>query len=158
MKENQTSKELNEEEIRVLKTASCPSLSGRSDLTYEIGCDGGKAIYIRLTANTGAGMFSKAWIPLAQIAKLLSADDKPITSKTLRSLYTGSSNSCGFFLALMKNEGLIKNIEPDSRGYVRIDPKKFTAEIHALIESPPKKETAKEKKALPAKPLNGEAG
>lgn len=57
---------------------------------------------------------------------------------------------------------LIKNIEENSRTYVRSDPKKFTAEIHALIEneSPPKKEAAKtkEKKVLPGKPLIEEAG
>lgn len=89
MKNDQTPMESNKE-IRTLKTGSCLSLSGRSTITYEIGCKGDKAIHLRLTENTGSGMFSKAWIPVAQIDLLLSADDKPITSSTIRSLYTRS--------------------------------------------------------------------
>ena len=109
--------EMNEEKIRVLKTASCESLSGRSTLTYEIGCTGDKLILIRLIENTGAGMYSKAWLPMSQIIQLLSAEDKPITSRTINPLYTGSANSCGFMLAVLRNEGLIKNVEENSRGY-----------------------------------------
>lgn len=133
------------EEPCIIKTASCPSLSERSTLTYEIGCKGDKAIHLRLTENTGSGMFSKVWVSLAQIALLLSADDKPVSSSTIRSLYTGSANSVGFLLAVLKNEGLIKNIEENSRSYTRTDPKKFTSEIHALLEkeSPPQKKSRK---------------
>lgn len=132
-----------EEEIRVVKTASCPSLSERSTLTYEIGVKGDKSIYIRLTENTGSGMFSKEWVPLAQIALQLSADDKPITSRTIQPLYSGSVNSAGFLQAVLKDVGLIKNIEENSRSYIRTDPKKFTLEIHALLENPPEKKPAK---------------
>ncbi len=125
------------EEIRTIKTASTESLSGRSTITYEIGCKGDKAIHLRLTKNTGSGMFSKTWVPLTQIAVLLSADDKPITSTSIRPLYTGSVNSAGFLLAVLKDVGLIKNIGENSRGYVRTDPQKFTLEIHALLENTP---------------------
>ena len=45
---------MSEEEIKILKAASCPSLSGRSELTGEIGCKGDKSIFIRLTENTGS--------------------------------------------------------------------------------------------------------
>lgn len=139
---------MNEEEIRVVKTASCPSLSERSTLDYAIGCKDDKSIYVRLTENTGSGMFSKEWVPLAQIDLLLSADDKPITSRTIRSLYSGSVNSAGFLLAVLKDVGLIKNIEENSRGYIRTDPQKFTSEIHALLENavPPEGKPAKVKK------------
>ena len=138
-----------DEEIRVLKTGGCLSLSGRSDLTYEVGCMTDKSILIRLTENTGSGMFSKAWIPVAQIAQLLSADNKPITAKTIRPLYSGSVNSVGFLQAVLKDVGLIKNMEENSRGYVRADPKKFTDEIKDLMEnkSPPHKKPTKDKKA-----------
>ncbi len=136
MKNNQTSLETNEE-IRVLKTGSCSSLTGRSELTYEIGCNTGKDIFIRITDNTGSGMFSKAWVPLTKIDLLLSADDKSVSSRTIRSLYTGSANSVGFLWAVLKDVGLIKNMEENSRTYVRTDPKKFTSEMNALIESEP---------------------
>lgn len=136
-----------EEEIRVVKAATCPSLSERSTLTYEIGCKGDKAIYIRLTENTGSGMFSKTWVPLVQIGVLLSADDKPITSRTIQPLYSGSVNSAGFLLAVLKDVGLILNIDENSRGYVRTDPQKFTSEIHALLENIPEEKPAKAKKS-----------
>jgi len=126
---------MSEAEIRGVKTASCSSLSERSTITYEIGGKEDKSIYIRLTENTGSGMFSKVWVPLAQIALQLSADDKPITSRTIRPLYQGSVNSAGFLQAVLKDVGLIKNIGENSRSYVRTDPKKFTAEIYALLES-----------------------
>jgi hypothetical protein len=144
---------MNKEEIIVLNTASCPSLSGRSVLTYEIGCNGNKEIFIRITENSGAGMFSKAQISMIQIDALLSADDKPITAKTIRALYSGSVNSVGFLQAVLKDIGLIKNVEENSRNYTRADPKKFTAEIHAEIhalmdtESTPQKKPAKENKS-----------
>ena len=81
------------EEIRVLKTGACSSLSERSILTYEIGGKEDMSIYIRLTENTGSGMFSKAWVPLAEIVMLLSADEKPITSRTIRPLYIAIQKS-----------------------------------------------------------------
>lgn len=123
------------EEIRTIKTTSCPSLSERSTLTYEIGVKGDKDIQIRLTGNTSSGMYSSSWQSMAQIAVLLSADGKPISSRTIRPIYEGSVNSAGFLLAVLKNEGLIKNIEENSRGYIRCDSKKFTTEIHALMDS-----------------------
>lgn len=140
---------MSEEEIIILKTASCPSLSERSTLTYEIGGKSDKSIYIRLKENDGAGMFSKEWQSLAQIDLLLSADDKPITSKSMQPIFSGSVNSAGFLLAVLKDVGLIKNIDENSRGYIRTDPQKFMSEIHALLENAevPQKKPVKKKKS-----------
>lgn len=132
---------MSEEEIRVLKKASCSSLSNRSTLTFEIGCKEDKSIHLRLTDNDGAGMFSKDWVPFEKIDLLLSADQ--ITSNTIRPLYSGSTNSAGFLLAVLKDVGLIKNIDENSRGYIRIDPQKFTSEIHALMDADPPKKKGK---------------
>jgi hypothetical protein len=137
---------MSEEEIRTIKTATCSSLSGRSSITYEIGVKADNSIFIRLTENTGSGMFSKQWVPLTQIIQLLSVDDKPITSRTIRSLYSGSVNSVGFLQAVLTDVGLIKNMDENSRSYVRCDPKKFTAEINSLIDTPLQK---KSKKSVP---------
>ena len=46
---------MSKEEIKVIKTASCQSLSGRSTLTYEIGC-GASAVFLRLICNSGKGI------------------------------------------------------------------------------------------------------
>ncbi len=125
------------DEIKVVKSGTCPSLSGRSELKYEVGVQGDKDIQIRLVENSGSGMFSAAWIPLAQIDALLSATDKTITSGTIRPLYSGSVNSTGFLVSLLKHIGLIKSIDENSRGHVRCDPQKFTTEI--LAPAKPKK-------------------
>lgn len=128
---------MNNEEIRILKTATCSSLSGRSTLTYEIGCDKNKAIYLRIAENTGSGIFSKDWIPLAQLDPLLSSEEKPITSGMLRSLFQSKSiNTIGFVMAALIAEGLLKVSDERLRTYERIDPAKFKKDIQALMDAP----------------------
>ena len=120
--------------VPVLKTDTCPSLSGKSKLTYEIGAGSASEICVRVTKNTGAGMFSKAWVALDQVHKLV--NDKPITSTTLAPLFKGgSANSAGFLLAAMKHEGLVQAV---GRAYERLDGKAFFAEIKTLLGSPVK--------------------
>jgi len=95
-------------EIRMLKTGECPSLSGKSTLTYQIGNDNDK-LYIALTGNTGAGIFNKDWFALEEIYSLLASQKKPITSGSLHGLFEGrSSNSAGFILAVLLKEKLVK--------------------------------------------------
>ena len=133
--------------VRVLKTGTCPSLSGKSKLTYEIGAGSDSNICVRVTKNTGAGMFSKTWVALDQVHRLV--NDKPITSTTLAPLFKGgSANSAGFLLAVMKQEGLVQAV---GRAYERLDGKAFFAEIKKLIGSPGKA-TAKPPKTNPASP------
>ena len=132
--------------FRVLKTGTCPSLSGKSKLTYEIGAGSASEICVRVTKNTGAGMFSKAWVALDQVHKLV--NDKPITSTTLAPLFKGgSTNSAGFLLAVMKQEGLV---QAAGRAYERLDGKTFFAEIKTLMGSPVK--AASKTKAATSKP------
>jgi hypothetical protein len=99
---------MSEEEIKVIKTASCTSLSGLSTITYEIGSQEDSQ-FIRLSINTAGGLFCKEWISLSDIQKLLSAKQKP-TSKTFQPLYAGkSANSPGFLLACILHEKLHAN-------------------------------------------------
>ena len=44
------------DDIRVLKTGTCPSLSGRTKLTYEVGGDPGSHISLRITKTAGTGL------------------------------------------------------------------------------------------------------
>ena len=58
--------------IRVLKIASCPSLSGKSTLTYHVGCDAGTGaseICFRVFGNSGGGLFSNEWVKLSAVQK-----------------------------------------------------------------------------------------
>jgi len=120
------------DDIRILKTGTCPSLSGKSKLTYEIGAGPASEICMRITKNSGAGMFGKGWVELEGIHKLV--NDKPITSTTLAPLFKGgSANSAGFLLAVMKYEGLMQE---SGRAYERLDGKAFFAEIKTLMGTP----------------------
>ena len=44
---------MNTDSIRILKTGTCPSLSGKSKLTYELGCDDRAGLQLRIAKNTG---------------------------------------------------------------------------------------------------------
>ena len=58
------------DEIQVLKTATCDSLSGKTALTYEIGSAGAE-IYARVTKSSGSGTFSKDWVALSRVHQAL---------------------------------------------------------------------------------------
>lgn len=118
------------EEISSIRTESCPSLSGRSTITYEIGTKGDSQ-YIRLIGNSAGGLFCKDWVAMADIQALL-AGCPTVTSKTLQPLYAGrSSNSPGFLVACIINEKMATG--------------KDTNDIHPTTPAPsiPPKKTAK---------------
>jgi hypothetical protein len=93
------------QEIQVARTSSCPSLSGRSTITYEIGSKGDSQ-QIRISGNSAGGLFSGVWVEMATIKPLL-AGSPNVTSKTLQPVYAGkSANSPGFLLAALVHEKL----------------------------------------------------
>ena len=118
--------------MRVLKLGETTSLSNRSTLGYAIGCDESHAIYLSLRSNTAAGMFSKSWIPYADIADAILRADK-VTSSTLLPLYANTSrNNAGFMLAVLRGERLVY---PADRSYQRLDAAPFLQHIDALIDA-----------------------
>lgn len=144
----------NEPTIRVLKSGNCPSLSGKSKLTYEVGCGSASDLHIRVSKNTGTGYFSKDWVSWDQLQRLLEKNaKKPITSYTFSPLFRGKSvNTAGFLLAALKSEGLVRGVEENRRCYELLDGTAFLAEIRALMDAPasgPKK--ARADGATPAK-------
>jgi len=85
--------------INIVKVDSCPSLTGKSTLTYHIGCNADE-IQIRVHANTGGGYFSKEWIAFSVIQETLAKQTKPFSSMLLKPLFNGkSSNTPAFLLA-----------------------------------------------------------
>jgi hypothetical protein len=55
--------------MRILRIATCPSLSGRSELTYHVGCNREtNAISFRLWENSSSGMFSNTWFSLKDVS------------------------------------------------------------------------------------------
>ena len=122
--------------VRILKVATCPSLSGRSTLTYHLGGDAPDNLKFRVTANSGSGQFNADWVALAAIRKLLDQHpaDKPLTSALLKPVFRGrSSNSPAFLFAVLKAEGLVKAAAEKDEGYLTGDFDAFQAEASALI-------------------------
>ena len=128
--------------IRVLKTAKCPTLTGSSTLTYQIGCKGDSEqpeITFRLHASSGRGFFSKEWISTNAIHKAIEKfpANAPITSAFLKTIFRGKSiNTSGFLLAVLKAEGLIEPMQDRRRYFQRADPNAFVTQIKALLASP----------------------
>ena len=60
-------------EVRVLKTATCASTSGKSKLTYDVGRTPDSELHMRIAANTGSGAISKNWVSLQAIREALAS-------------------------------------------------------------------------------------
>lgn len=122
--------------IRILKIGTCPSLSGKSTLTFHVGCNAESEIHFRIYANSSSGYFSRnEWVSADSIGKVL-GESTSITSFTLQSAYVGKSqNNGGFLLAALFAEGLVNRSADNERQYLLGDPAAFNAEIKALMES-----------------------
>ena len=136
---------MKKQEMRILKTSECPSLSGNSTLSYNIGLNDDNEIQLCLIGNTGKGIFNKDWISLEEIDSLLATEKGPITSGSLKELFNGkSSNSAGFVLAVILSEGLLKISSNNERHYERIDQKEY----RKIIQAYTKKKTGKKRKEV----------
>ena len=142
--------EISEEQIRVIKTGLCPSLSGASKLTFEIGTGPASEIHIRITKNSGTGYFNDDWVGLDRVHGVLEKNGvNPITSFTLGPLFKGkSANSAGFLLAALRHLGLVEAIAGKKRCYERADARAFFAEVQGLAGSQ-KPTTAKKAASKP---------
>lgn len=99
--------------IETVFTGECPSLSGRSNLTFAIGRhpeDGG--LHLRIVSNDGGGMFYDGWAEAERIDAIVKGSSE-LTSKAFQALHPGRSvNTAGFVLASLKQLGLIRtNVE-----------------------------------------------
>ena len=122
--------------MRILKVATCLTSSGKATLTYHIGCTTDNDIQFRVIANTGGGLFSPEWVSLSAIQPAFEQAPFPLTSFPLINLYQGkSTNTPAFLMAVLKNRGLVRNLEGKIRGYEILDSKAFIDEMNALIAS-----------------------
>lgn len=126
--------------IRILKTASCPSLSGKSTLTYNIGCNTQGEIQFQVIANDGGGFWNNDWVAQRDIQAVLDSQalGHDLTSATFRAIYPSkSTNSPGFLLAVLKDVGLVQVSRTNQRCYELGSPTAFIAEVNALLASAP---------------------
>lgn len=124
--------------MRILKVSTCPSLSGRSELTYQICRNTEGEIQFRIVSNSGSGQFNTDAVSLNQITKLLTEHpaEKPLTSSVLSPLFRGkSSNSPAFLFAALKAELIVLAGSTKDAGYTTGDVLIFTHEMNVLIAS-----------------------
>ena len=126
--------------LRILKSGTCPSLSGKSKLSYEFAAGPTSDLQVRIARNTGGGYFSDQWVKWERLQGVLDKNGaKPITCHTLGPLFKGQSvNTPGFLLAVLKHEGLVRPSEEQPRCYERVDGKAFIAELKVLLDTPAK--------------------
>ena len=91
-------------DMKVLKTSTCKTLSGKSTLTYQLGCDPDNETHLRITKNSGGGFFSDEWVAVNEILRLLKErpEGSPIMSHFISPLLRGkSANTSGFIMAML---------------------------------------------------------
>lgn len=102
----------------VVKAGECPKLSPKSQdlLSYQIALNAeDKDLYIRISGNSGGGLFSRNWLKLEDIFALLDKQkDKVISSSILKEVMgAGSANNCGFMSGILRE---IKLLEQSPKG------------------------------------------
>ena len=125
-------------DMRVLKTATCKTLSGKSTLTYQIGTLPDSTIHVRITKNTGAGFFNDEWVAVKDIQEVLAdgPEGQPLTSFLLQPLVKGKSvNTPAFLMAALTHERLLRVLKGKKRGHEFLDPEGFTAKMEKLMAS-----------------------
>ena len=145
--------------MRILKRDTCPSSSGKSELTYQIGCNEKDEIQFRVSKNSGNGFHSSDWKSLKSIMALLEETEYPITGATLLPLYNRLSINTSYFLIVcLLNEGIVERWK---RIYKLTDIELFMAKMKVLIDAKgdvkavtPKKKSTPKKKKTPTAPAS----
>jgi hypothetical protein len=158
--------------VKVIHSSTCPSLSGKSQISYQIGRHPEGTVHLRVIGNTGGGFFSPEWVALTDLRQCINdaPKDKPLSSWTLHPIFRGKSvNTPAFLSAALVHEKWLRVLKGKKRGLEVYEPKTFEAKLEKLtgasgrqvvrkktVTSTPKKApmpkpTATKKKAMPAK-------
>ena len=125
-------------DMRVLKTATCKTLSGKSTLTYQIGVAPDSTVHLRISKNSGGGFFSDEWVPLDDILRVLKdrPRESPVMSHFLTRILKGkSANTSGFILAMLTHLKLSRPLPKKKRVHELLDPQPFLNQVEKLMAS-----------------------
>lgn len=108
------------ERIEVLYEGQCPSLTGRSVLSFQLGRDPqSNEPHLRILRNSGKGMWAKSWAAVGHIDAILAKADQ-VSARTFHDVHPGKSiNTGGFILAILKDLGVVRPKE-GSRCHERV--------------------------------------
>jgi len=153
-----------EPDISVLRSGVCPSLSGKSELSFEWGRTESKEVRLRIVGNSGKGSFRQDWVDVGSIRAALnrSPRDETITSDCLLALFRhASSNMPSFVFAVLLDARVVHKATRAKRRYEYAGDEAFEAFIKALLEgktvpaaADSKGRKPKGKAAAAAKPKN----
>lgn len=138
--------------IEVIHKGECESLSHRSTLEFEVGrskVDG--ALSLRISANRGgAGMWCKDWCKASAVQSITIGEGE-LSAKSFHQLHAGRSiNTGGFILAALKELGLIRANEENTRLHEHVPATTFEKVVSAHM--------AATKAVTAVKPVTVEAG
>jgi len=125
-------------DMKILKTATCPTLTGKSTLTYQIGLSPESVVHLRISKNSGGGFFSNEWIALDDILSTLKKlrKDTPITAYFLSGLFKGKSvNTPSFLLSVLKHLKVVRALPKNKRHHELLDPLPFLDQVTQLMET-----------------------
>ncbi len=119
------------DDLTPIKTATCPSLTGTTKISYKIAIDSSSNLYFQILKNSNTGKFSEEWIAYNDAKSAFPIG--PFSSAPLRKLYRNKSlNTPGFLLAAMLNEDIVER-EPGKQLLFRFkSDETFLAEIERL--------------------------
>ena len=137
--------------IQVLKTSSCKTLSGKSTLTYQIGCTPDSVIHLHISKNDGGGFFSPEWIAFEDIQRALEKRPKgsPVLSHFITPLLKGKSvNTSAFLLAALSHLKLLRPLPGKKRQHELLDPRDFLDHVEKLMSTTEVKTKGTARKAV----------
>jgi hypothetical protein len=120
--------------IEVIYQGECPSISGRSTLTYAIGrhSEDGK-LHLAMTGNSGKGIFAADWAPASAIQEVV-LGAFGLTAASFHGLHDGRSiNTGGFILAALKALGLVHANAENTRIHEHVPGATFEKVVTTLI-------------------------
>lgn len=124
--------DINPETITTLRTDQCPSLSGQSTLTYELGTDPEDRLHLRVTHNTGKGHHNPSWVAWEAVKPLL-MKAPTLAASALAPLFAGTSvNTAGFVLAVLKHLGVVQAMLEQRHAYQYVE----TIDWKAILQQP----------------------
>lgn len=123
--------------IASIYTAQCSSVSGRSTLTFSIGRhekDG--SLHLAITGNSGSGKWCKDWASAKAIEGVVLGQGE-LTAHSFQALHPGRSiNTGGFYLAALKDLGLIRANAENTRLHEHVPTVTFEAVVAERIRKP----------------------
>jgi hypothetical protein len=120
--------------IKVIYEGECPSISGRSTLSYAVGRHADdKTLHLAITGNSGKGMFAADWAPASAIQEVV-LGAFGLTGASFHGLHEGRSCNTGpFILAAIKALGLVRANAENTRIHEHVPGATFEKVVMALV-------------------------